>query len=182
MADYNIQMTYFNGTSYDNLYPIIKQTEQYLPLSGGTMEGNITLANHSLYGETNQYISFNNNRIMINSDNISITGDEVRITGIPDPTSDTEPVNLRTLLKGATIGDYNTSTVIKRYFSKGEKDFSSIFQYFSVITFFWYNPSEFVSIETATYASAINSEMYIEKEANSNIINIKMPQNCLLIL
>lgn len=81
MADYNIQMEYFNGSSYDNLYPVTNITGEYLPLSGGTMSGNITLAGQSIYGYSNQYITFRDNSTLIRADDVSITGDEINIQG-----------------------------------------------------------------------------------------------------
>lgn len=83
MADYNIQMQYFNGVDYDNLYPLGNPREDYLPISGGTMNGNITLAGHSIYGYSNQYITFHDNSTLIRADDVSITGDEINIVANP---------------------------------------------------------------------------------------------------
>lgn len=81
--NYNIQMQYFNGVDYDNLYPLGNPREDYLPISGGTMNGNITLAGHSIYGYSNQYITFHNNSTLIRADDVSITGDEINIVANP---------------------------------------------------------------------------------------------------
>ena len=118
MANYNIEMSYYNGNGYDTLYP---ENPKYLPLSGGKMTGSISMGDSSVFSlneedelsiTSERELNIHANGGLVLGSNVtqvrcnsSIQMNDNSINNLGDPISLQDAVNLQSLMGRSFAND-----------------------------------------------------------------------------